>query len=225
MFNIGGQNLVGKVKTGPQSKPKPQPVPLPPIQDHPTLKLRPPNVKDSPKQGTRLTRTGTRPKNKNNQVITNQEKITKYTIEVKELENVKDADKNAEMKKTSEEKNKETEKTYPRKFTKVLTKYSDKKVKIPLANINPDSFNLKNFLELKKRERDSKIGQNLGTTVKPIANRIVEMCPSPNSNYSMGTKDEVLRQVTTVTRSIAAEQQLEIMGSNKYEPEDAIGPI
>ena len=74
-------------------------------------------------------------------------------------------------------------------------------------------------------QNSQKTGQNTETIVKPIANRIVEMRPSPNTNYSMGTKDEVLRQVTTVMRSNAAEQQPEIKGNNKYEPEDAIGPL
>ena len=41
----------------------------------------------------------------------------------------------------------------------------------------------------------------------------------------MGIKDEVLRQVTPVMRSDAAEQQPEIKGYNKYETEDAIGPL
>ena len=209
MFNIGGQNLIENVKT----KPKPQ------------LKLRPPNVNDSPKLGTKPNRTGTKPKTKNQQLITNQEKITKYVLKAKGLENEDYEEKKEVMKKTNEGSCMDTVKTNTQNFTKVLIKNSDKKVKPPLADINNDSFNLKNFLALKKMERDRKIGQNQESIVIPIANRIDKMRPSPNTNISMGTKDEVLRQVTTVLRSNAAEQQSEIKGNNKYEPEDAIGPL
>ena len=213
MFNIGGQNLIENVKTKPQTKPKPQ------------LKLRPPSVNDSPKLGTKPNRTGTKPKTKNQQLITNQEKITKYVLQAKGLENEDYEEKKEVMKKTNEGSCMDTVKTNTQKFTKVLIKNSDKKVKPPLTDINNDSFNLKNFLALKKMERDRKLGQNQESIVIPIANRIDKMRPSPNTNISMGTKDEVLRQVTTVLRSNAAEQQPEIKGNNKYEPEDAIGPL
>ena len=86
MFNIGGQNLIENVKT----KPKPQ------------LKLRPPNVNDSPKLGTKPNRTGTKPKTRNLQVIPNQEKITKYVLKVKDMENEDYEEKKEVLKKTNE---------------------------------------------------------------------------------------------------------------------------
>ena len=86
-------------------------------------------------------------------------------------------------------------------------KNSVKLAKAP-TEINSE-FNLKTYLELKRRERDGRI-----FVEKSTANRI-EMLPSPISNTSMGIKDEVTRQGSAVTRIDAADMQQIEYGKGK----------
>ena len=95
----------------------------------------------------------------------------------------------------------------PRTRPENKSKNSVKLTKAP-TDINSD-FNLKDYLELKRREREGRIFVD-----KSTANRI-EMLPSPISNVSVGIKDEVTRQEIAVTRSNAAVMQQIEYGKEK----------
>ena len=87
----------------------------------------------------------------------------------------------------------------------------------PITDTSSDKFNLKEFLALKKRERE---GRN--NLVEPATNEN-KMLPSPITIVN-GEKEDSLRQKEKVLRTFAATKQPNNTGKDKNVREDVVGP-
>ena len=110
------------------------------------------------------------------------------------------------------------------KHEKVATKAektttTNKKATTP-DHLSSSVFNLKNYLELKKMEREAKLVGSLPNSINPI-NVIVQMRPSPDDSR----EDESLRQLGELKRFKPAAEQKYSKKREENETEDMIGPL
>ena len=89
----------------------------------------------------------------------------------------------------------------------------------PLADVNADSFDLKSYLALKMKQRESRIKYTNTTT----ANRIVKTPPSQLNTSSMGNNDDEVRQEMKAMRSNAADRQQNRNREGKYVTDPVVG--
>ena len=173
--------------------------------------LKPPTKNDSPKLKTRKTKNN-KPQ-QNNTTSEQQIKITTFCkVEAKKSEDTERSEK------VSDTDRKETvETSHLENKTVALRPKNNLNLKAkPKNNSNSDTFNLKEFLALKKREREDRISKSQDST-----NRIDRSRPSPLNTVNVGKKEDYLRQNVMAMRRNAAAKQLNMQkeGGNVTDPE------